>query len=111
MSTEVLRYAAFTTSDGRGGNPAGVVLDAGGLDDAEQQQGGGHGRRGDDDGGTEDELLPGNHAFAAACASAGIPLRTSWTPGGHDWAYWDQEIQEVLAFFASTREHETELAA
>lgn len=61
--------------------------------------------------GTEDELLPGNHAFAAACASAGIPLRTSWTPGGHDWAYWDQEIQEVLAFFASTREHETELAA
>jgi len=31
MPTEVLRYAAFTT-DGRGGNPAGVVLDAGGLD-------------------------------------------------------------------------------
>jgi PhzF family phenazine biosynthesis protein len=37
MSTEVLRYAAFTTSDGRGGNPAGVVLDAGGLDDAAMQ--------------------------------------------------------------------------
>ena len=31
MPTEVLRYAAFTT-DGRGGNPAGVVLDADGLD-------------------------------------------------------------------------------
>ncbi len=31
MPTEVLRYAAFTTA-GRGGNPAGVVLDAGGLD-------------------------------------------------------------------------------
>src|SRR5437868_2025504 len=31
--TEVLRYAAFTT-DPRGGNPAGVVLDASGLDDA-----------------------------------------------------------------------------
>jgi PhzF family phenazine biosynthesis protein len=30
---EVLRYAAFTDA-GRGGNPAGVVLDAGGLDDA-----------------------------------------------------------------------------
>ncbi|MGL5858635.1 MAG: PhzF family phenazine biosynthesis protein [Angustibacter sp.] len=29
----VLRYAAFTDA-GRGGNPAGVVLDAGGLDDA-----------------------------------------------------------------------------
>lgn len=33
--TEILRYAAFT-DDPRGGNPAGVVLDASGLDDAEQ---------------------------------------------------------------------------
>ncbi len=32
--TEVLRYAAFT-DHGRGGNPAGVVLDAGALSDAE----------------------------------------------------------------------------
>ena len=32
MSAEVLRYAAFTL-DGRGGNPAGVVLDAGSLTD------------------------------------------------------------------------------
>lgn len=32
--TEVLRYAAFTAA-GRGGNPAGVVLDARGLSDAE----------------------------------------------------------------------------
>lgn len=36
MTAEVLRYAAFTV-DGRGGNPAGVVLDAGGLDAAEMQ--------------------------------------------------------------------------
>jgi len=34
--TQVLRYAAFTT-DPAGGNPAGVVLDAGGLDDAAMQ--------------------------------------------------------------------------
>jgi PhzF family phenazine biosynthesis protein len=34
MTTEVLRYSAFTT-DPAGGNPAGVVLDAGGLSDAE----------------------------------------------------------------------------
>ena len=34
--TEVLRYAAFTT-DPAGGNPAGVVLDAAGLDDAAMQ--------------------------------------------------------------------------
>jgi PhzF family phenazine biosynthesis protein len=37
MTTDVLRYAAFTpTADG--GNPAGVVLDASGLDDADQQK-------------------------------------------------------------------------
>ena len=36
MTTDVLRYAAFTV-DGRGGNPAGIVLDARGLDPAEMQ--------------------------------------------------------------------------
>lgn len=34
MTTEVLRYAAFTAG-GRGGNPAGIVLEAGPLSDAE----------------------------------------------------------------------------
>lgn len=34
MTAEVLRYAAFT-ADGAGGNPAGVVLDAGSLSDAQ----------------------------------------------------------------------------
>lgn len=34
MTAEVLRYSAFTTA-GQGGNPAGVVLDAGSLSDAE----------------------------------------------------------------------------
>jgi PhzF family phenazine biosynthesis protein len=34
---DVLRYAAFTR-DGHGGNPAGVVLDAGGLDDDQRQE-------------------------------------------------------------------------
>src|SRR4051812_35815961 len=36
MAPETLRYAAFTT-DPAGGNPAGVVLDAGGLDDDAMQ--------------------------------------------------------------------------
>lgn len=35
--TQVLRYAAFT-DDPRGGNPAGIVLDATDLDDAEMQR-------------------------------------------------------------------------
>lgn len=37
MAADVLRYAAFT-DHGRGGNPAGVVLDAAGLGTAEMQQ-------------------------------------------------------------------------
>ncbi|MCW2812238.1 MAG: Phenazine biosynthesis protein PhzF family [Friedmanniella sp.] len=37
MAAEVLRYAAFT-KDGRGGNPAGVVLDARGLSESAMQQ-------------------------------------------------------------------------
>ena len=61
--------------------------------------------------GTEDVLLPGNHAFAAACDTAGVPLTTSWSPGEHDWAYWDSEIQEVLAFFDATRAGRTDVAA
>lgn len=34
LPAEVLRYAAFTSEQGRGGNPAGVVLNAAGLDEA-----------------------------------------------------------------------------
>jgi PhzF family phenazine biosynthesis protein len=34
VTAEVLRYAAFTEAGG-GGNPAGVVLDAGSLSDAQ----------------------------------------------------------------------------
>ena len=37
MTADVLRYAAFT-ADPSGGNPAGVVLDADGLDDATMQR-------------------------------------------------------------------------
>jgi len=36
VTTQLLRYAAFTV-DGYGGNPAGVVLDARGLDDMDMQ--------------------------------------------------------------------------
>ena len=36
MTAQVLRYAAFTV-DGQGGNPAGLVLDARGLDATQMQ--------------------------------------------------------------------------
>ena len=48
--------------------------------------------------GTEDALIEDNRAFAEACTSAGVPLRSSFGPGAHDWAYWDVEIQDVLAW-------------
>ena len=61
--------------------------------------------------GTEDELLPGNHAFAAVCAEAGIPLTTAFPPGEHEWGLWDAGIVDVLAFFTSTRRAATETAS
>ena len=53
--------------------------------------------------GTGDELLPGNQAFDAACREAGVPLTTSWSPGEHEWGYWDDRIVDVLAFFDAQR--------
>jgi putative tributyrin esterase len=48
--------------------------------------------------GTEDQLIGDNRALAAACAAAGVPVRTSFGPGAHDWAYWDTQIQDVLGW-------------
>jgi putative tributyrin esterase len=48
--------------------------------------------------GTEDALIDDNRAFADAASAAGIPLESSFGPGGHDWAYWDTKIQDVLAW-------------
>ena len=48
--------------------------------------------------GTEDALIEDNRAFAEAATAAGIPLESSFGPGAHDWAYWDTQIQDVLAW-------------
>jgi putative tributyrin esterase len=48
--------------------------------------------------GTQDALLAGNRRFVAACTAARVPVTTSFGPGEHDWAYWDDGIQEVLAW-------------
>ena len=48
--------------------------------------------------GTEDALIDDNREFAEACTAADVPLRTSFGPGAHDWAYWDTRIQDVLAW-------------
>jgi S-formylglutathione hydrolase FrmB len=48
--------------------------------------------------GTEDVLIDGNRAFVDACTGEGIPVTSSFGPGAHDWAYWDSQIQHVLAW-------------
>jgi putative tributyrin esterase len=46
--------------------------------------------------GTEDALVAQNERFVAACKARGIPLDAEFGPGGHEWGYWDAEIQTVL---------------
>lgn len=46
--------------------------------------------------GTDDELVGGNRAFAAAAHQAGVRLTEDFRPGEHEWGFWDTEIQSVL---------------
>lgn len=48
--------------------------------------------------GTEDGLLPANTRFHDACTAAGLSVDLTIGPGDHDWAYWDAQIQDVLAW-------------
>lgn len=46
--------------------------------------------------GTEDPLFPSNRSFAELLLSRRIPHEYRQRPGGHSWAYWDAQVQEVL---------------
>ena len=46
--------------------------------------------------GTDDELIEANRRFVDACVRAGVPVATSFSPGAHEWGYWDADIQQVL---------------
>ncbi|PZF84664.1 alpha/beta hydrolase, partial [Micromonospora deserti] len=48
--------------------------------------------------GTEDFLYEDNLAFVETARSRGVPLTVDFSPGDHDWAYWDAKIQEVLSW-------------
>lgn len=48
--------------------------------------------------GTEDFLYPDNLRFRDHLRACGIDCRYEERPGGHDWSFWDQEIQNVLAW-------------
>jgi putative tributyrin esterase len=53
--------------------------------------------------GTEDGLYPDNLTFVAACETKGVEVTTDFGPGGHEWAYWDDRIQDVLAWMFQDR--------
>jgi S-formylglutathione hydrolase FrmB len=48
--------------------------------------------------GTEDFLLDGNRAFAQHLSTHGIAHAYEEFPGAHTWAYWDEHVQEAIAF-------------
>jgi putative tributyrin esterase len=46
--------------------------------------------------GTEDALYAENVRFVDAAEAAGVALTTSFGPGIHEWAYWDERIRDVV---------------
>jgi len=48
--------------------------------------------------GTEDDLYPDNVRFRDAVRKLPLDLTYEEGPGDHNWAYWDQMIQNVLAW-------------
>jgi len=52
--------------------------------------------------GTEDDLYPQNVRFRDAMSKLPLDLTYEEGPGEHNWAYWDQMIQNVLAWMFPT---------
>lgn len=50
--------------------------------------------------GTEDFLLEQNRAFHKLLEGSHIPHEYEEFPGAHNWAYWDEHVQEAIAFHA-----------
>ena len=48
--------------------------------------------------GVDDFLYADNLAFKQHAETLGLPLTYVEGPGEHNWAYWDQQIQQVLAW-------------
>jgi S-formylglutathione hydrolase FrmB len=46
--------------------------------------------------GTDDELVSESHAFLAAADRLGVEVTRDLGPGGHEWSYWDRQVQRVL---------------
>ncbi len=49
--------------------------------------------------GLEDGFLATNRELANILLTKKIPHQFRQLPGGHDWAYWDQQVKEVLRLY------------
>ncbi len=48
--------------------------------------------------GTDDFLVEDNRRFTAACQKTSYDLTVLYDEGSHEWGYWDDHIQQVLAW-------------
>ena len=48
--------------------------------------------------GVDDFLLNSNRAFDEFLKAEGIPYEYQEFPGDHSWSYWDEHVQEAIAF-------------
>lgn len=55
--------------------------------------------------GTEDAYFTTNQQFAALLREKKIPHEYRQLPGDHNWAYWDQQVQEVLKIAGQKLRH------
>jgi putative tributyrin esterase len=60
--------------------------------------------------GTEDSLLASNRALHAALERARIPHVYEERPGGHDWAYWQQQARSTLRFVSRIASGSSEIS-
>lgn len=50
--------------------------------------------------GLEDSFLATNRELADILLAKKVPHQYRQLPGGHNWAYWDQQVREVLRLYA-----------
>jgi S-formylglutathione hydrolase FrmB len=48
--------------------------------------------------GVDDFLIKHNRDFDAHLTALGIPHEYQEFPGSHSWDYWDEHVQEAIAF-------------
>ncbi|MEY8308630.1 alpha/beta hydrolase family protein [Erysipelotrichaceae bacterium 51-3] len=54
--------------------------------------------------GTEDPLLPATQGLYGALTNAGFPVTLNLQPGGHEWDFWDSQIEKVIDWIEPAKE-------